>query len=316
MIQITIYLIKQIYTRIYYPIRLEDIVDFTILLIILQLIFLEGILSIDNAAVLGTMVCHLPEDRPVPWPQRLRHMGQALNRLLGPQRTAALRVGLLGAYAGRGLMLLVASLVAHNFWLKMIGALYLIRLAFDNLSQAEAGELDGHAHPIEKNSFWAVVLTVEMTDLIFSLDNVVAAVALSDKLWVVMAGVAIGILLMRFAAGWFSHWVEHEPVLKTAAYILVLNIGVEILVSELSGIEVPDWMRFGISVATILFSLAYAHLKPLHVFQPVLNWLAQGFGNFNEVFDWALVPVAALCGLAWKLVKLPISLLAAPVREK
>jgi tellurite resistance protein TerC len=312
---ITIHLIKLIYT-INSISTLEEFVDFTIVLIILQLIFLEGILSIDNAAVLGAMVVHLPDDRLIPWPQWLRHSGHRLDHILGNQRTAALRVGLLGAYLGRGLMLLVASLVAHNFWLKLFGALYLVRLAFDNLSQAECGEVDGHAHPIEKNSFWAVVLTVEMTDLVFSLDNVVAAVALSDKLWVVMVGVAIGILLMRFAAGWFSYWVEREPILKTAAYILVLNIGVEILVSELAGIKIPDLLRFGISVATILLSLAYAHIKPLQLLRPVFVWLGEGCGNFNEVFDWALVPVNALFGLGWRLIKRPFSLQAEPVQEK
>lgn len=41
----------------------------TTVLIVLQLIFLEGILSIDNAAVLGAMVAPLPDDQPIPWPR-------------------------------------------------------------------------------------------------------------------------------------------------------------------------------------------------------------------------------------------------------
>ncbi len=275
--------------------------DWTIPVIVLQLIFLEGILSIDNAAVLGAMVTHLPDDKRINWPKSLQKIGDRLHGVLGNQRTAALRVGLLGAYLGRGLMLLVASLIVQNPWLKILGALYLVRLAFDNLGMAEPGENDAHTHPMgEVKSFWAVVLTVEMTDLIFSLDNVVAAISLSDKLWVVLLGVAIGILFMRFAAGWFSYAVEREPVLKTAAYILVLNIGVELLVSEFTGIEVNDWLRFGISIGTILISLAYAHSKFLQKFRPVLVWVAQGFANFNEVIDWALVPVFGLFGLIWK----------------
>jgi len=257
----------------------------------LQLIFLEGLLSIDNAAILGAMVVHLPNDQKIVWPRGLRRLGQRLDPLLGHQRTAALRVGLLGAYLGRGLMLLVVSLIAQNPWLKIIGAIYLVRLAFDNLGMAEVGEEDAHIHPIANNTFWQVVLTVEMTDLIFSLDNVVAAVSLSDKLWVVMLGVAIGIILMRFAAGWFSWAVEREPVLKTAAYILILNIGIEMLLGELWGIHVNDYARFGVSIATILLAIGYAHSRLLQKVTPVLQWLAQGIANFNEVFDWALVPV-------------------------
>lgn len=274
--------------------------DWQIPLIVLQLIVLEGLLSIDNAAVLGAMVVHLPDDQPVYWPRALRGLGDRLQHLLGNQRMAALRVGLLGAYLGRGLMLLVASLIVQNPWLKIVGAVYLVRLAFDNLGMAEPGEEDAHVHPIATNSFWPVVLTVEMTDLVFSLDNVVTAVSLSDKLWVVMLGVAIGIVLMRFAAGWFSRAVEREPVLKTAAYILIFNIGMELLAKELWAVELDDTARFGISIATILLALAYAHSPLLQKARPVLTWLAQGAANVNELFDWALVPVYGLARLAYR----------------
>lgn len=271
--------------------------DWQIPVIVLQLIFLEGILSIDNAAVLGAMVTHLSDHEEIVWPTVLKPLGRRLAPLLGKQRTAALRVGLLGAYAGRGIMLLLASIVIQNPWLKLVGAAYLIRLALDNLGQAEPGEEDAHIHPVEAHAFWPIVLTVEMTDLVFSLDNVVAAISLSDKLWVVLLGVAIGILMMRFAAGLFSYAVEREPILKTAAYILVFNIGVELLVSDLAHIEINDWLRFGISIATILLSLAYAHSALLRKLRPVLIWIGQGFANVNELVDWALVPVFGLLGL-------------------
>ena len=117
------------------------------------------------------------------------------------------------------------------------------------------------------------VLTVEMMDLVFSLDNVVAAVSLSDKLWVVLIGVAIGILAMRFAAGLFSYAVEREPILKQAAYLLVLNIGVELLLEDLCRLEISDWMKFGISIATILLAVAYAHFHFLQIFRPCWSGL-------------------------------------------
>src|SRR5678809_1561797 len=104
-----------------------------ILLIVIQLIFLEAILSIDNAAVLGAMVSTLPDDQTIPWPKWLRKIGRRLNPLLGKQRLAALRVGLLGAYVGRGAMLFITSFLIHNSWIKLVGAVYLIHLAFDNL---------------------------------------------------------------------------------------------------------------------------------------------------------------------------------------
>ena len=178
-----------------------------IVIIIVQLIFLEGILSIDNAAVIGALVTPLPDDKRVEWPHALQGFGKWLHPVLGNQRMAALRVGLLGAYVGRGAMLFMTSFLINNSWIKLIGAAYLIHLACENLGDMTGGgsEEGDDLQPIRSRAFWATVLTVETMDLIFSIDNVVAAVSLSDKIWVVMIGVAIGILTMRFAAGIFSY---------------------------------------------------------------------------------------------------------------
>jgi tellurite resistance protein TerC len=277
--------------------------EWATIVIVIQLIFLEGILSIDNAAVLGALVSPLPDNRPIVWARSLHKVGDFLHPILGNQRTAALRAGLLGAYLGRGLMLFLATLVIQNPWLKLLGAAYLVRLAFNNLSTSEECESDSHAHPIEGKTFWMIVLTVELTDLVFSLDNVVAAVALSNRFWVVMAGVAIGILFMRFAAGLFSYAVERHPVLKYAAYILVFNIGIELILEEMNIYQFGDWTRFGISVGTLLLALAYERVQFLKQFRPVLVWIARGFGNLNELIDWALVPVSCLFQLIWLLIK-------------
>jgi tellurite resistance protein TerC len=126
---------------------------------------------------------------------------------------------------------------------------------------------------------------------------VVAAVSLSNKLWVVMLGVAIGILTMRYAAGIFSYAVEREPILQQAAYILVLNIGIELVLAQVWHVEIPDLLRFGISVATIALAIAYAHSPFLQKFRFALIWLAQGFGIINEFVDWALAPFRGILSL-------------------
>ncbi|HMX75076.1 MAG TPA: DUF475 domain-containing protein [Anaerolineales bacterium] len=269
-----------------------------LIVIVLQLVFLEGILSIDNAAVIGALVSPLPENEDVPWPGKLKKLGTVLHPFLGFQRMAALRVGLLGAYLGRGAMLFLTSFLIHNSWIKLIGAVYLIHLAFDNLEDMTGdSEEEGGLSPIKVRSFWATVMTVEIMDLIFSIDNVVAAVSLSDKIWVVMLGVGIGILTMRYAAGIFSYAVQHEPILKQAAYILVLNIGVELILDQVWHVEIPDLLRFGISVATIALAIAYAHFPFLQKFRFVLVWLAKGIGIVNEFVDWLFIPFKELFNL-------------------
>lgn len=266
--------------------------DLNFFYIILQVIFLEGILSIDNAAVLGAMVSVLPKKEMVPWPGPLKFLGPPVHRLLGGQRAAALKVGLLGAYLGRGLMLVMASFVIRNHFLKIMGAAYLIKLAFENLGEPEPGEeCQAQTRRVDGKGFWNVVIAVELADLAFSLDNVVAVVALSDNLWIVLFGVFIGIVTMRFAAGLFTLMIAKEPMLKPAAYIVVFNIGAELILHEFWGIEINSTLKFVISLGTLLLAFVYARIQALHVIQPLFTWIGQGMSNINELLDWALKPV-------------------------
>lgn len=272
----------------------QDVVG--IIGVVVQLIFLEGILSIDNAAVLGAMVSVLPNNRPVPYPRSLHFLQHFTDRVLGMQQMAALKVGLLGAYIGRGSMLVLASFVIQNPVLQLLGALYLVKLAFGHLSREEQpGEMDlVDGEKSMDRGFWMVVLNVELADLAFSLDNVVAAVALSKELWVVMLGVALGIVTMRFAAGIFTQLIKREPILETAAYIVVLNIGVELLLSEFAGLHFVSWQKFLISASTIVLCVVYAHVPALHIVAPFFKWLAQGMGILNQLASWLLRPVVVV----------------------
>ncbi len=276
--------------------------------IIIQLIFLEGILSIDNAAVLGAMVSHLPKDQPIPWPKTLKSIfHEHAERILGHQQQAALRVGLLGAYLGRGIMLLLATYIIRNPWLRLLGALYLIKLAAEHLGKLASGngrqaistgDPTPEVQPIVGRSFWSVVLTVELTDLAFSLDNVVAAVALSSDFWVVIVGVAIGILIMRFAAGIFALIVEKRPTLVHAAYLLILAIAVELIVADLGHIHIHPLMKFFISIAILLMVWAYSQwLRST----PIREWLMP-FWKFMRLVDIAIGVILWPLYKAWDIL--------------
>ena len=295
--------------------------DVAFITIILQLIFLECILSIDNAAVLGAMVAPLPNDRPVPWPRTLRGLLSKLDPLLGPQRQAALKVGLIGAYAGRVLMLFLASIIIQNVWMHILGAVYLIYLAVRHFGETyrHGKDLDDEVNIAAirpaRASFWNVVVTIELADLAFSLDNVIAAVSLSSHLWIVITGVAIGIVMMRFAAQLFTRMIAWEPALEHAAYLLLFAIGGELLLEYYLDFDLTEWGQFGISISIIILVVLFARVKllrPLHaIFQPfarlcalindalsfVFGMLAapfrRGHRAIDEVPHWpAAVPVA------------------------
>jgi tellurite resistance protein TerC len=273
--------------------------DLAFITIILQLIFLECILSIDNAAVLGAMVTPLPNDRLVPWPPALRGVLSKLDPLLGPQRQAALKVGLIGAYAGRVLMLFLASIIIQNVWMHILGAVYLIYLAIRHFGETYRhgkdldDEIDIEAIRPARFNFWNVVITIELADLAFSLDNVIAAVSLSSHLWIVIIGVAIGIVMMRFAAQLFARMIAWEPALEHAAYLLLFAIGGELLLEYYLHFDLTEWTQFGISIGIIVLVVLFARVTFLRPLQVIFRPFAQLFALINDALSFVLRILAA-----------------------
>lgn len=197
------------------------------LLVILVLILIEGVLSVDNAAVLATMVMRLPAE----------------------QRGKALKYGIIGAYAFRGLCLALAAWLITIWWLEPLGGLYLLWLAWDHFSKKETPEEGDSEAPPQQGSFlyrhtlgllgpfWATVAAVEVMDLAFSIDNVVAAIAyvksfpMPSKLVLVCTGVFLGILAMRFAAQGFVKLMQRYPFLESCAFVVIAILGIKLVLS-------------------------------------------------------------------------------------
>ncbi len=227
------------------------------LLMIGNLILIESLLSVDNAAVLATMVMDLPEQ----------------------MRNRALRFGIIGAYVFRGLCLVFASFLVQIWWLKPLGGLYLIYLVYDWWKGQQKKDSD-EDESIDKSSnwlykmtvgrignFWATVALVELMDLAFSMDNVFAAVALSDNLIIILIGVFIGILAMRFVAQGFVKLMEKYAFLEACAFTVIGLLGLKLIFSTFSHFfpEAPsskflesqqaDWITSGITIAIFLLPI-------------------------------------------------------------
>ena len=274
---------------------------FELFSVIFLLIFLEGILSIDNAAVLGAMVAHLPKDKPIPWPNALRGLAPLAQRYFGNQQMAALKVGLLGAYVGRALMLLVAVQIVQNPALLLIGAGYLFWLAinhFAGLYKRREGHADGHL-PVRQTGFWMTVLLIEIADLAFSLDNVVVAATLSENFWIIALGVGIGIVIMRFAAGIFTRLIEWEPNLEHAAFALLLAISFETFLKVVYHIETEHWMKFLISMFILAMTVAIPRVPALRWLNGVLRALLPIAAGLQGVIKIIWAPFGWLLKLLW-----------------
>jgi YkoY family integral membrane protein len=185
------------------------------------LVLLEGLLSADNALVLAIMVRHLPRK----------------------EQQKALLYGLGGAFVFRLIAILFASVVLQQWWLQALGAGYLLFLPIKHFIHAAQSE-GPHVKPVGA-SFWRTVIAVEMTDIAFAVDSVLAGIGfitrpegvMQDKIWVVYFGAIIGIVLLRFAAGAFIRLLEKFPVLDHVAYVLVGWVGVKLAFHSLDKLQ-------------------------------------------------------------------------------
>jgi YkoY family integral membrane protein len=220
--------------------------------VIALLILLEGVLSIDNALVLALLAKRLPKN----------------------QRAKALSYGLIGAFVFRFVAIGTAAYLLRWRIVKLIGGGYLLWVALKHLlskspdeqvkigpdrnvilldeatgqeltAEQEAEELSARcAIPMQTSAqpgFWSTVLVIELTDIAFAIDSILAAIAVvgsppagyvgpHPKLWVVVTGGILGVILMRIAAAMFIRLLERFPRFETSAYLLVTVIGVKLLV--------------------------------------------------------------------------------------
>lgn len=196
--------------------------------VLVVLVGLEGLLAADNALVLAIMVKHLPEK----------------------ERKRALFYGLAGAFVLRFGSLFIISFLIDVWQVQAIGALYLLFISgkhlYDHFYTKEKEKKPDKAG----SGFWMTVLKVEIADLAFAVDSILAAVALAVALtptgwfnigsldagqfFVIFAGGMIGIIIMRFAANVFVELLNKRPGLEIAAFIIVGWVGVKLALLTLS----------------------------------------------------------------------------------
>lgn len=198
--------------------------EYSDLITIALLILLEGLLSADNAIVLAVLVMPLPEE----------------------EQKRALKYGIMGAFAFRILAVLLAVYLLSYPVIKIVGGAYLAYLALDHFLRRHPDKT--LRQPQVKtffglSPFWSTVVAVELTDIVFSVDSILAAVALSSKQWVVITGGILGIITMRMVAGAFLNVIKRYPKLVDGAYIIVFFIGAK-LFAEYFDLHLPKWITF------------------------------------------------------------------------
>ncbi|MCR8870658.1 TerC family protein [Peribacillus frigoritolerans] len=191
--------------------------------VLIILIFLEGLLSADNALVLAIMSKHLPKE----------------------QQKKAINIGLLLAFIFRIGAIFIISYLFHVWQVQAIGAAYLIFISLKHLLKRDHGEKDKKG-----KSYRMTVAQIALADIAFAIDSILAAVALvialpdtpmgdiggmdGAKFIVILLGAIAGLIVIRFAAGYFVKVLTERPSLETAAMLIVGWVGVKLLMHTLA----------------------------------------------------------------------------------
>jgi YkoY family integral membrane protein len=211
------------------------------------LVFLEGLLSADNALVLALMVRHLPK----------------------LEQRRVLRVGIWGAVLFRFVAVLLSAYLL-KFWIfKVLGGGYLLYLAIKHFVSGE--EDSGSGRGGWNRSFWGTVAAVTFADIAFSIDSILAAVGMAEdfperfgengKLFIVFVGGVLGIITMRFVVRYFVSLLDRFPGLAEGAYFLVAWIGLKLVISGCHAaspkyvpFHIPETLFWSVMVAIAVLS--------------------------------------------------------------
>lgn len=220
-------------------------------MMILTLILMECLLSVDNAVVLAAQTQVLPTK---------------------DEQRKSLVYGLWGAYLFRFIVIGIGTYLI-NFWeIKLLGGLYLLYLVYKYFYDVRHPELvakkENHKKKNSKKRkhhlslFWRTVISIESMDIVFSIDSVLAALAMSNNPVVVLVGGMIGILCMRGVAEIIIKLMEIIPELQTMAYVLISIIAIKLLISlPPLNFKLPDAIFAGIVFGTVILTIIFHYVR-------------------------------------------------------
>src|SRR5438067_7041187 len=183
------------------------------------------------------------------------------------QQRKGLRYGIVGAFVFRGAAILLAVYLIKLGWVKLLGATYLMYLVYRHFGGTQTAEERRAAPPAQPwlglTAFWATVVKVELTDIVFAIDSILVAVAMSPKTWVILTGGILGIAMMRLVIGQLLALVERFPLLVDGAFVIIGWVAFKLLVEYLHGagyvaFDIPKWLSLGLIVVIFGIALAYS----------------------------------------------------------
>jgi predicted tellurium resistance membrane protein TerC len=199
------------------------------------------------------------------------------SRLPPEDRDKGRRLGLLGAFVSRLLLLFTISWivglvkplfevagypVSGKSIILFFGGLFLMWKATKEIHAKLEGE--EHGHDVKGTvTLGSVLAQIAILDVVFSLDSVITAVGMSQHIPIMVAANVIALAVMVFTSKSISNFVERHPTVKMLALSFLIMIGL-VLVADAAGLHIPKgyiYFAMAFSVAVEMLNLRTASKK-------------------------------------------------------
>jgi predicted tellurium resistance membrane protein TerC len=219
---------------------------------------LELVLGIDNVIFISILVDKLPDAQR----ERARRIGlfMAMFMRIGLLMVLSWIVGLVAP-----LFTVLGQAISGRDLILIAGGLFLIYKSTGEIHQSLEGE-EGHASSAVKATFAAVILQIMVVDIVFSLDSIITAVGMVDRIEVMIAAVILSVGLMMVFASTIGRFVSDHPTIKMLALSFLVVVGVT-LIAEGFDHHVPKGyiyfaMAFSIGVEMLNIRMRKRAKKP------------------------------------------------------
>ena len=219
---------------------------------------LELVLGIDNVIFISILVDKLPAAQR----ERARRIGlfMAMFMRIGLLMVLSWVIGLVAP-----LFTVLGQAISGRDLILIVGGLFLIYKSTGEIHQSLEGE-EGHASSAVKATFSAVILQIMVVDIVFSLDSIITAVGMVDRLEVMIAAVILSVGLMMIFASTIGRFVSDHPTIKMLALSFLVVVGVT-LIAEGFDHHVPKGyiyfaMAFSIGVEMLNIRMRKRAKKP------------------------------------------------------
>ncbi|MEQ9402010.1 MAG: TerC family protein [Cyclobacteriaceae bacterium] len=197
--------------------------------------------------------------------------------------------GILGAIVFRAVFIFVGALLISEFhWILYVFGVFLVYSGIKLFSDEDDMEIEPEKNPVLRTArkifpmssedkggkFWLrengkllftplflVIVLIESTDLIFAVDSIPAAFAISQNEFVIYTSNIFAVMGLRAMFFLLANVLDKFYLLQKGLSVVLIFIGAKMLV-EIIDLHIPIFISFGVILGALVFAIVFSLIFP------------------------------------------------------